>query len=318
MLYNSLKKNLLFLLQQLSWFKLIRSPDELVRPEDFIGLTRPFTLLAPFAGITAAALAASGAAGALLDPAVIFLAALSAALLNAASNCFNQTCDVKADSINKPARPIPSGRISRNDALKLSAALYLLALLLAASVNSMFLLLAAFAALLTILYSWHTVHLKKYGWAGNLTVAVSRGLLLFVAGWSAVALPDSPAPWFIGTAFGLFLLGASTTKDFADIKGDKAEGVRTLPVIYGAKGAAKRAFPFLVLPFLLFPLGAFFGILPAAASLLAVLSLWGGYAAFAMLKNPKGLSFGMNHPSWLHMYLIMLAAYAGIAVSYWV
>ncbi len=45
-------------------------------------------------------------------------------------------------------------------------------------------------------------------------------------------------PWYIGAIFGLFLLGASTTKDFADMEGDRLSGCRTLPIICGVKHAA--------------------------------------------------------------------------------
>jgi len=45
-------------------------------------------------------------------------------------------------------------------------------------------------------------------------------------------------PWYIGAIFGLFLLGASTTKDFADMEGDARGGCRTLPIIYGVRRAA--------------------------------------------------------------------------------
>ena len=45
-------------------------------------------------------------------------------------------------------------------------------------------------------------------------------------------------PWFIGGIFFLFLLGAATTKDFADMEGDEAHGCYTLPVKYGVKKAA--------------------------------------------------------------------------------
>lgn len=291
-----------------------------VRPVDFVGLTRPFTLLAPFSGILAGALAAASAMNAPLGIfwVSILAAAASAALLNAASNAFNQACDVEADAVNKPQRPIPSGRVSENEAVALAGALYLAALGLAWSVNIVFFALAAFAAVLTVLYSWHAVRLKGRGWVANATVALSRGMLLIVAGWSVVAFPSTAAPWFIGGIFGLFLLGAATTKDFADMAGDARQNVRTLPIIYGTERAARSVAPFLVLPFLLFPLGAALGILPAAAGLLAALSAWGAYAAYLVIKNPEGLSRGSNHPSWKHMYLMMVAGYAGMVISYWI
>ena len=58
-------------------------------------------------------------------------------------------------------------------------------------------------------------------------------------------------PWYIGAIFGLFLLGASTTKDFADMEGDARGGCRTLPIIYGVRRAAWMISPSFVVPFLL-------------------------------------------------------------------
>ena len=81
-------------------------------------------------------------------------------------------------------------------------------------------------------------------------------MLLKVAGWSSVKTVVGIEPWFIGAIFGLFLLGASTTKDFADIEGDARGGCRTLPVVYGVRRAAWMISPSFVLPFVLIALGA--------------------------------------------------------------
>ena len=61
---------------------------------------------------------------------------------------------------------------------------------------------------------------KQRGIWANVTIAIPRGVLLKVAGWSCVKTVIGVEPWFIGMIFGLFLLGASTTKDFADMPGD--------------------------------------------------------------------------------------------------
>ena len=49
-----------------------------------------------------------------------------------------------------------------------------------------------------------------------------------------VARATTLEPWYIGSIFMLFLLGAASTKDFSDIKGDAAGGVRTLPRVLGS------------------------------------------------------------------------------------
>ena len=52
----------------------------------------------------------------------------------------------------------------------------------------------------------------------------------------------------------LFLVGAASTKDFADIEGDRAGGCKTLPILHGPRKAAWIIAPFFVLPWLLMPL----------------------------------------------------------------
>ncbi len=237
-------------------------------------------------------------------------------LLNGASNSFNQACDAKVDKINKPSRPLPSGRVTISEATTVAAAAYATALLLAAMVGTTFLLLAGTAALLTILYSWPAVRLKNHGWIANAAIALPRGLLLIVAGWSVFVPPASPAPWLMGSILGIFLLGAASTKDFADMKGDSRCGARTLPIIYGVRAAAWMMAPLLTLPFLLFAWGAMAGILPPAAASLSLLSLWGAYTAYTMVRDPERLASGENHQSWLHMYLMLAAAHVGIVIAY--
>jgi 4-hydroxybenzoate polyprenyltransferase len=151
-------------------------------------------------------------------------------------------------------------------------------------------------------------------------IAVPRGVLLKVAGWSCVRDFGRTEPWYIGLVFGLFLLGATTTKDFADARGDAAAGFRTLPVVLGPKRAAWLISPFLVLPFLLIPYGIHAGILTGNVALLyaltALLALWGAYVVTLMVRNPDDLARTENHPSWTHMYVMMFVAQVGFALAY--
>ncbi|MBI4364403.1 MAG: UbiA family prenyltransferase, partial [Candidatus Latescibacteria bacterium] len=102
-------------------------------------LARPFTLLAPALGMFTGSVIALGAFPPVpLGPWValkIILGTLMAAVLNAASNVLNQITDLEADAVNKPARPLPSGRVSPGEALRLSGWLYVAAFLLAAPVG---------------------------------------------------------------------------------------------------------------------------------------------------------------------------------------
>src|SRR5579875_3348650 len=203
----------------------------------YLRLARPFTLLPPMVGIVAGSLVAYGATHASWSWRVVLGAAAAAALLNAASNVLNQICDRAIDRRNKPWRPIPAGTVTTAEAARLSAALYAAALLVPALVGWQLFALYAAAAAATYLYSAPPLRTKRSPWGANLTIAAARGELLKVAGWAAVSsVTLSWEPWIIGAVFFLFLLGAPTTKDFADMAGDAAEGCHAA----GGAGAAAR------------------------------------------------------------------------------
>lgn len=287
-------------------------------------LARPFTLIAPALGMFTGSVIALGAyPGVPLTARVavkIALGTLMAAVLNAASNTLNQVTDLEADRINKPDRPIPSGAVSEGEALRLSGWLYFASLLLASAVGPQCTLLAGTAGMLTVLYSAPPFRLKAVPYLANVVIAVPRGVLLKVAGWTCVRDFGRLEPWFIGAIFGLFLLGATTTKDFADARGDEAAGFRTLPVVHGPKKAAWIVAPVLVLPFLLIPWGLRLGYLsgdPLVLALLtALLACWGAYVVYLMVRRPDDLARTENHPSWTHMYVMMFVAQVGFALAY--
>ena len=298
----------------------------LERLKTYYEFTRPFTLLPPAIGMISGGFTAYGAAGpnwySSLPPILIniVLGALMAAFLNAASNGINQVCDLELDLINKPKRMIPSGRMSPYEATLVSVALYVISLAFALAINLQCFTLAAIAAFLTVVYSVPPMRTKRWGWAANLTIAVPRGLLLKVCGWSTAKTIWHTESWYIGAIFGLFLLGASTTKDFADMEGDRAGGCETLPIKYGVKKAARIISPFFVVPFLLMPLGSLLGVLTGNSLLLALfgfgLACWGMYTNYLILKRPEDLAATENHPSWTHMYLMMMAAQIAFIIAY--
>jgi 4-hydroxybenzoate polyprenyltransferase len=291
----------------------------------WLAFTRPFTLWPPALGMVSGGITAWGAAGERVsdDTSVLLLnmalGALMAAVLNGASNGINQIYDLPLDAINKPHRALPSGRMAIREAKWVTAALYLVALVLAALVNWQCFSMAAIAAVLTWAYSAPPFRTKD-AIGANLTIATPRGLMLKVAGWTTVKSFDMVEPWYIGSIFFLFLLGAATTKDFADMEGDAAHGCNTLPVKYGVKKAAWMISPFFVVPFALIPIGVAKGILTGNALFLdlmgAGLALWGCYTVWLLVRRPDELAKTENHPSWTHMYLMMMALQIGFALAY--
>jgi 4-hydroxybenzoate polyprenyltransferase len=311
-----------------------------------VRLTRPFTLLPPLLGILSGAVCAFGSAhnpdaahrvtGALAGYAL--LASAAAALLNAANNTLNQLTDLDVDRINKPERPLVTGEAKAGEAWRLTWVLYALALVPtwlivvppwkgAAAHQCFWLFLAGFV--FTLVYSLPELgRTKARGLLANLTIAIPRGCLLKVAGWTIVASAASLEPWVIGGLFGLFIFGASSTKDFSDAEGDRAGGCRTLPVVYGNRKAVAIIAPFFVLPWLLLPFLAYAkdpthpgarlltGNAPLLAGLGVLLALWGVYTVWLLARNPDELATTENHPSWTHMYLMMMAAQVGFALAY--
>jgi 4-hydroxybenzoate polyprenyltransferase len=285
---------------------------------DYIHLTRPFTLLAPTIGfLSGAAIAARG-----MPPAAAYIGAASAAILNAASNIINQYFDLEIDRINKPKRPLPSGRISIRAAWIFTIILYIASFVTAALVNVQFLLIVLFTAVVTYAYSGPPFRTKRWGILANLTIALPRGCLLMVAGWTS-ARPDTmwtAEPWFIGMIFGLYVAGAATTKDFSDMKGDAEGGCRTLPIVYGVRNSAKIIAPFFVFPFLLMLVGAATGVLAGSKTILTIsgiaLAIWGVYIAYLILRRPEELTLEANHVSWKHMYLMLVAGQVAFALAY--
>ena len=127
----------------------------------------------------------------------------------------------------------------------------------------------------------------------------------------------------IGGIFALFLLGATSTKDFSDMEGDRAHGCVTLPVRFGVARAAKIMAPFFVLPWLLIPVFTWLsgdwrltGNSVFLTALGLALAAWGVYVARLLLKNPEDLASTENHPAWTHMYLMLMTAQAGFALGY--
>jgi len=312
----------------------------------YVTLARPFTLLPPLLGIISGAVCAWGSAhnpdpSRTLSASVILtvaLGSLCAAFLNAASNALNQICDLEIDRINKPDRPLVTGAISIRGAWIFTWIFYALAIIptwwvvvfpyttwgqkffapLAAH-ECFFIYIAGMIA--TFIYSAPALgRTKAHPIGANLTIAIPRGCLLKVAGWTMVANATVAEPWFIGGIFMFFLLGAASTKDFSDIEGDRAGGCRTLPIAFGVRKAAYMIAPFFIFPWLLMPVGAATGILTGNHTVLWIvglaLAVWGAYTAWLLVRNPDELTATENHPSWRHMYMMMMFAQVGFAAAY--
>lgn len=302
----------------------------------YINLLRPFTLLAPaIGGISGALMSASYYDFKNFDLLKLIYGIGALIALNAASNSLNQVYDLEIDKINKPYRPIPSGIVSIDEALIIAVFLYMASIFRSSLINMNFAIFVFAIALISIGYSMPPLRFKQYTWLSNISIAIARGLLLIVAGWSIfgnpfeptewvrifnkaqIIIPLVPAPWLVGSIMCIYLIGAMTTKDFTDVEGDRKYGIKTLPVLYGNRKATLIIAPFFVLPFILIPLGVMFGKLIHSSIYLSVLAVWGAYIVYLLLNqaDKRDAKFE-NSPAWKHMYLMLMAMQIGFMFVY--
>jgi 1,4-dihydroxy-2-naphthoate octaprenyltransferase len=125
-------------------------------------------------------------------PAALLLV-LSGAILYAGGVALNDACDAGVDRIERPERPIPSGRISRSAAFALAFGFLVLGLALAFSYG----FVAGAVASVTVLFiACYDFFAKRNAVLGPLTMGLCRsGSLLLGVAASSQALAEW---WFIG------------------------------------------------------------------------------------------------------------------------
>lgn len=149
--------------------------------KSFLELVRLPNLFTAMADIMAAGWIVSGLTGHPFSIELVFLL-LASALLYACGLIFNDYFDYEIDKKERPERPLPSGRISKQAALYIGLSLLPLALLLAALVNVVSLVIAVVLTLFILLYDRVAKHNYFYG---PLTMGMCR-LLNLLLGFSLV------------------------------------------------------------------------------------------------------------------------------------
>ena len=158
-------------------------------------------------------------------------------------NLTNQIVGIEEDRINKPDRPLISGKVTlRGAKYRLCGAL------------SVFISLAInFPVLLPESIGWLCVtvflNLTSAGghWFGKNFIAMSAGTwCLLTASWNMMALP-TPASERCVLALSLWAGLTAQIQDVRDVEGDVAVGRRTMSVVFG-DSAARQIITFLMLP----------------------------------------------------------------------
>jgi geranylgeranylglycerol-phosphate geranylgeranyltransferase len=236
----------------------------------------------------------------------MILAAISASSIAASGNIHNDLVDRQADIINHPERPLPQGAIALSAAVRTAIAFLIAGLIMASLVNWYCLILALAAAAILFAYnSW----LKGVPLLSNAMIAALAMLAFLFGGFLDPDFnPGESSLVSIGGIFAFwFHLAREIIKDFQDIEGDRAGGIRTLAncIPAAGKGLVMLSiagiflsfiyFQIFLKPRLLFQVIFLFGIMIP----LLVIAIWlwpahqsreyGRIAAFMKILMPVGL-----------------------------
>jgi len=158
------------------------------------------------------------------------------------SQVINDWCDRHVDAINEPDRPIPSGRIPGNWPVWIALIGCAVSLTLASLLGTWVLIATCVALFFGWAYSAPPFRLKRSGWLGPAACGLSYEGLSWFTG-AAVMLGALPNMTVL-TVLVLYSVGAHgimTLNDFKAVDGDRATGLRSLPVTLGVRNAALLA-----------------------------------------------------------------------------
>lgn len=210
----------------------------------------------------------------------VLLAAVVVFMVTGAGNSINDYFDHKIDAINKPQRPIPSGRIPLKTAGFYSSTLFILGVLLAFYISLATGIMALLSSILMIYYAYD---LKRRCIVGNLSISFLTGLVFVFGG---LVVGEVVLTSYLGFYAFLMTMAREIVKDMEDVKGDEEEGATTLPLTYGMRISAITAASFMIFASLTSPALYFLGIFTTNYLLIlgpAILLFL--YCAWSILKD---------------------------------
>lgn len=147
--------------------------------------------------------------------------------------------DIEADKIDKPGRPLPSGRLNETQALRFIIVLFMLSALFLTVLfifrpSLQTLILTVLGLILAILYSIPP-GLSRIPLLSHAIIASLFTIFPLLSGWGLFK-PLGLAPFHIIGA--LFFLAWGDIEDLEDVEVDRIVGIKTLPVIIGFRRAA--------------------------------------------------------------------------------
>ena len=189
----------------------------------FISIIRPLNCIITFSTIVVACLICADS----IDLPLFILAGLSGALVNAGGNIINDYFDIEIDKINRPDRPLPSGKISLKNALSFYIYISLFAFVIVNKINILAFSIVVVTSVMMFLYSYK---LKGIPLVGNIVVSFFTGLAFL---FGSVVVGNIYCGIIPALFAFLISLMRELVKDIEDIEGDKSVRISTYPIKYG-------------------------------------------------------------------------------------
>lgn len=166
---------------------------------------------------------------------------LTGFFISSYSMVVNDRYDVEVDRINAPQRPLPSGKLTEGEAVRLEFILLAVGLstaLLTSLVN--FMIAIIFAAV-----GWlYSAGGKKYGLLGNSMVASSLAIP-YIYGGVAVGGATNLLLWLLASTSFSAGMGREVIKTISDIYGDEIRNIASIARVRGRHTASKIGVVFL-------------------------------------------------------------------------
>ncbi len=203
-------------------------------------------------------------------------------MLTGASMAINDYYDRAIDAINEPSRPIPSGSVSAKAALVFASVLSIIGLVFAFLTSD---LCFTTAVVSWIILAAYVTKGKRTGLPGNFLVSACVAIPFIYGSMAVTGQVQLNVVLFAAMAF-LSNTGREITKGIVDVKGDQAEGMKTLAVRYGERAAAVAAAVFYLAAVALTPLPWYFGLVSFwFIPLVVVTDVGFAVSSFLLLKD---------------------------------
>jgi len=153
--------------------------------------------------------------------------------LSSSAMVFNDLFDLEVDRVNAPQRPLPSGLLTKAEAVMWGLFLGVVGVILAAIIHPLAFALSLTLWVLGFLYNWK---LKAAGLWGNLIVSLNVAMTIIIGGVS-VGGAGRPMVWLFGLIAFFFDLAEEIAGDAMDMAGDRERGSKSIAIVYGKKNA---------------------------------------------------------------------------------